>query len=94
MIERKTIEKLAALSRMALTEEEKDAFTGEIDAILDFVSQVDNAAINLAVPDHIFTNVFREDGEPHESGVYTDAILQETPDTKDGFVKVKKILQA
>jgi len=93
MIERKTVEKLAALSRIALTEEEKDSFTSEFDAILGFVSHIDAVSVEKAVAEHILTNVFRADGEPHESGIFTDAILREAPETKNGFVKVKKILQ-
>lgn len=93
MIERKTVEKLAALSRIALTEEEKDSFVDEIDAILGFVGQVEGVKVDSSVPNHILNNVFRADGEPHESGIFTDTLLKEAPETKDGFVKVKKILQ-
>lgn len=37
-------------------------------------------------------NVFREDKEPHEPGEYTEKLLKEVPEEKDGYVKVKKIL--
>jgi len=40
----------------------------------------------------ILRNVTREDGEPHESGVHTEKLLGASPNRKDNYVQVKKIL--
>jgi hypothetical protein len=34
----------------------------------------------------------REDGEPHESGIYTQKILEQAPAREKDYIKVKKIL--
>ncbi len=92
MIERKDIEKLGALSRIALSEEEKDAFVSEIDAILGYVSRVTDAPSGSGETKNFVSDVFREDGTPHETGMYTEAILSSAPKREGNYLKVKKIL--
>ena len=60
-------------------------FVDEIDAILGFVGQVDGVSVDSSATEHVLTNVFRGDGEPHKSGLFTDAILKEAPETKNRF---------
>lgn len=108
MIERKDVEKLAALARITIPENEIEKVRTDIDAILAYVDQIkeanDLAAGNMgdnknaSVPTglhnyaSVIKNVMREDGEPHESGKYTDALLKSAPKTADGYIEVKKIL--
>jgi aspartyl-tRNA(Asn)/glutamyl-tRNA(Gln) amidotransferase subunit C len=100
MIERKDIEKLAALARITVPEAEMTKLQKDMGAILEYVGQINEAndlatdteddpalAYNFGVK-----NVMREDSEPHESGKYTDVILKSAPKTEDGYLKVKKIL--
>lgn len=101
MIERKDIEKLASLARLTIPENELDRVAKDIESILSYVGQI-NEATDL-VADSIATsgfaynsgvkNVLREDGQPHEPGVHTQAIMENVPSVEDGYVKVKKILQ-
>ena len=37
-------------------------------------------------------NVMREDVNPHESGLYTEKILEQAPTREGNYIKVKKIL--
>jgi len=93
MIGPKDIEKLAELSRMKITDEERDSLLKDIDPILEYVSQLNEAtegASSFNLPEH--RGVMREDGEPHESGLWTKEILEQAPEAEGGFVKVKKIL--
>ncbi len=93
MISKQEIEKLALLSRIAISEEEKESFAKEIDSILEYVSHIEANAVSKEKGDlpRVF-NVVREDNNPHEKGMYTDAILREAPHTKEGYIQVKKIL--
>jgi len=90
----KEIEKLAELARIGLSEEEKQKLLKDAEDILAFVSQVqevktdDSAEARVGVPH----NVLREDENPHESGIYTEALLAQAPDTEKRYVKVKRIL--
>lgn len=93
MISKQDVEKLANLSRLSLTEEERDRFMGEIDSILGFVSNVNAAADTAPAPVYFQTNIFREDVVTHNSGEYTERLLDAAPERDGQYVKVKKILE-
>jgi aspartyl-tRNA(Asn)/glutamyl-tRNA(Gln) amidotransferase subunit C len=93
MIDKKYVEKLANLSRIEISEEEKGIFIKDLDAILGYVSEVQKVIADDIKPEvGRLRNVMREDGNPHESCKFTKDILKEAPNTKDGYIKVKKIL--
>jgi aspartyl-tRNA(Asn)/glutamyl-tRNA(Gln) amidotransferase subunit C len=93
MIEKKDIEKLAALSRIEVLEEEKDILRKDMESILGYVSQI-KEVVSMAPPREAgeLRNVMREDKNPHEKGMYTKEIMNEVPDKENGYVKVKQIL--
>ncbi len=88
--------KLAKLARIEIPESEAESLAHEFDAILGYVAEVKNVVDGKASEpnkeDFLLHNVMREDGEPHESGIYTEKIITEMPASKDGYLKVKKIL--
>ena len=94
MITPKDIEKLADLARIKITDEEKDQYGKEIDAILAYVTTIKEANVSLDVSGKVGSvkNVLREDVPAHESGEHTEKILNEAPKREGQFVKVKKIL--
>ncbi len=87
------IKKLSALARVAVSESERAELEKEIPEILSFVDQIQSAGGEVKKETGRHYNIMREDGEPHESGAHTDEILAEMPDTKDGYLKVRKIIQ-
>lgn len=106
-IERKDVEKLASLARITIPENEIEKVCQDIEAILSYVSQINEAnSAGGELPEKLpgnlsperqynfgVKNVMREDGQPHESGKFTDSLLTRAPKTEKGFIKVKKILQ-
>ncbi|MDE1874958.1 MAG: aspartyl/glutamyl-tRNA amidotransferase subunit C [Patescibacteria group bacterium] len=104
MISREEIAKLAALSRLKLSEDEIVRMQGDMTAILSYVDKLKAATASIAATEgpaggpvmSVNRNVMREDAHPHETGIFTDKLIKlapqsaETPDGK--FVKVKKIL--
>ncbi len=93
MIEKKDVEKLAELSRIEVSEDEKAGFIKDLDAILGYVSEVQEVVTGEITPEAgRLHNVMREDENPHESGEFTKEIMEEAPDVKNGYFKVKKIL--
>ncbi len=92
MIEIKDIEKLASLARIDIKDSEKESLRTEINSILTYVGQIQSASgtVEREIPEH--RNVFRNDGEPHESGIHTEAILAEAPKRKGNYLEVKKIM--
>ena len=94
MLEIKDIEKLATLSRIKLTDEEKISFLKEIDPILGYVAQLKEVSLKMSdikkVGEH--RNVTRLDEKEIESRFHTEALIAEMPDSEGNYLKVKKIL--
>ena len=93
-MERKDIEHLAKLSRIAVTETEADALAKDITSILGYVSDIEEITGNQKVEKKVgpLFNVMREDENPHEPGKYTEDLLALAPERQGQYIKVKKIL--
>ena len=94
MLEIKDIEKLAKLARINLTEEEKVSFLKEVDPILGYVAQLKEITSTVSdkkkAGEH--RNIIREDSDPTLSGVSTEAIVADMPESQNNYLKVKKIM--
>jgi aspartyl/glutamyl-tRNA(Asn/Gln) amidotransferase C subunit len=97
------IEKLSALSRLALTPEEKSQFSKDIGGILSYVSQIQEVAGDTGLLDarlqtghYVHKNQMRDDvattGTGSELNPNTSILVDEAPEHIDGYVQVKKIL--
>ncbi|MEK7568796.1 MAG: Asp-tRNA(Asn)/Glu-tRNA(Gln) amidotransferase subunit GatC [Patescibacteria group bacterium] len=105
-IELKDVEHLAGLARIAVSDGEKELFRHDLEEILAYVSQVKEAAgweqLTIDTAPRTFDgvqgergelcNVMRADGEPHESGIFTEDLLVAAPACEGNRVLVKKIL--
>jgi len=92
MISSEEIKKLASLSRISIEEEELPSLEKDLNSVLDYVGELQKVG---GKEDPVISekrNVFRSDGEPHESGVFTDSIIKNAPDHTDDYIKVRKIL--
>ncbi len=86
------VKKLAALARIPLSEEELPKFVKEFDAILEYVGQLEALEVKkgeLLLP---YTNVMREDGEPHAKGKYTKKLVEQFPAREGDYLEVKQIV--
>lgn len=94
-MERDEVLHLAHLARIAVTDEEAERFTNEIDAIVSYVGTVTNVATDAPEQPTVGAvhNVFRADEVTNEPDQYTDTFLQAMPETDGRFMSVKKILQ-
>ncbi|OHA58012.1 MAG: hypothetical protein A2607_00980 [Candidatus Vogelbacteria bacterium RIFOXYD1_FULL_42_15] len=95
MFTEQEIDKLAELSRIALSQEEKQKFQRDFESILGYISELKNAPVadrKLSADDHYLTNVMREDNEAFMAGANTAKILAEAPKSDDNFFVVKQIL--
>jgi aspartyl-tRNA(Asn)/glutamyl-tRNA(Gln) amidotransferase subunit C len=92
MITIQDTQKLADLARIEITEAEAEKLTKEIDSILGFVGQIQNATgdMTTVVPEH--RNIMRDDVATNEKGEFTESILENAPTRTGQFVSVKKIL--
>jgi aspartyl-tRNA(Asn)/glutamyl-tRNA(Gln) amidotransferase subunit C len=92
-ISREEVAHLARLARLEVTDDELDAFAGQLDVILESMktlADVDTDGVqptSHAVP---LVNVFRED-QPQPS-LPRDAVLAGAPDTAEDRFRVPRIL--
>ena len=95
MLERQEVEKLAHLARISVPREELEAMRSELDAILEYVSQVTDASVKSPLEETKrpeIRNILRYDDNPHKPGVFSERLLAATPGRDGHLVKVKKIL--
>jgi len=95
MLTKKDIDNLADLARIDLTEEEKTKLQKDMESILGYVSELQEAPSvteNHQPDQYYLKNVMREDDVPNESGADSEKILEEAPKRRDNLFVVKKIL--
>jgi len=88
------VEHVARLARLELTEEEKDTFTGQMDAILAYVEKLNELDTSGIIPTaHAvpMENAFREDLLVPSIG--TDNALANAPDRVEDFFRVPKVIE-
>jgi len=88
------IEQVASLSRISLTDEEKDIFREQLTDILSYIEKLNELDTDDVQPMAYATslrNVFREDKQ--ESSFARQEILKLSPSSTNGFFKVPKILE-
>ncbi|OIO29899.1 Asp-tRNA(Asn)/Glu-tRNA(Gln) amidotransferase GatCAB subunit C [Candidatus Nomurabacteria bacterium CG_4_10_14_0_2_um_filter_30_12] len=90
-MEIKDIEKLAELAKIELSNDEKEGLLKDLDGILSYVKQIESVEVDDILPEYNLRNVWRED-EIKNSVFSRDLIINQFPDSQDGFLKVKKIL--
>ncbi len=96
MISKAEVKHIAKLARLGLTEKEVEKYQKELSKILDYIEklkEVDISKIEPASHSVLIKNVMRKDiaikkPENQES----KKLLELAPETKNGYLKVKKIL--
>jgi aspartyl-tRNA(Asn)/glutamyl-tRNA(Gln) amidotransferase subunit C len=86
---------LAKLSRLQFADDEFKHIAKEIEAILEYVAQLQSVDLKDYKPTYQVTglkNVMRPD-EPFEYGVSAEELLKNAPATHDGYIKVRRVLE-
>ena len=100
-MELEDIKKLAKLSRLDMTDEEMKGIAHDFEGILAYVDQVKEASklipkdqkqTEALEKDYNLINVMREDIPTENPGEYRESIINEMPESVDGYLKVKQIL--
>lgn len=94
MISTEEIKKMAGLSRLEIKDEEAEALSKEVSAILDYVAEVKEVAGEKGDEVELgsVVNVMRNDENPNEGGTYREDLIAEFPNKEGDYLKVKKIL--
>lgn len=87
------VKKLASLARISVEDSELAKFGKEFESILAYIGQIEKLEVDTGVsPNPLHKNVFREDGTPHEKGLYTKNIVDAFSQKDGNYLKVKKII--
>lgn len=86
------VAKLANLARIAIPDEDIKKLEQEIPEILTFVEHINEAGGEVTKEAGEHYNVMREDTNAHESGKYTEDMVTSMPDSKNGYLRVRKII--
>ncbi len=94
MTTKEDVQKLAALSRIAMSEKEIDSFIEEFEGILEYVGQLEqlNLPADLKNTKPILRNVMRADGEPHAAGMHTEKLAEQFSAREGDALSVKQII--
>ena len=94
LIDKKTVERVADLARLHLTEEEKEDMTKSLNEILEFeqkLANLDTDDVEPTIHAIELKNVMRKD-KVEESLFIRDVFLN-APDEAEGFFKVPRIVE-
>jgi aspartyl-tRNA(Asn)/glutamyl-tRNA(Gln) amidotransferase subunit C len=92
-ISNEQVKHVANLARLAISEDEAERFTKQLDAIITFAEQLNELdTTNVEPTYHVLDmkNVFREDIK--EKGLPREEVLKNVPDHQDGQIKVPAII--
>ena len=93
-ITKKDVEYVAALSRLELSEAEKENYTVQLKAILEYADQLNELDTEGVEPTYhvmLVTNAMRKD-EVRQS-MNSGKVLMNAPETQEGYFKVPRIIE-
>lgn len=88
------VKHVAHLARLAITEEEANTFTKQLDSIISFAEQLNELdTTNVEPTSHVLEikNVMREDRS--QQGLPREEVLKNAPEHQDGQIKVPGIME-
>ncbi len=94
MLSKKEVQKIADLARIEITEKEAEKYSRELSDILSFVEKLNEADTEKIEPTAHITgakNVMREDKVIEYSDETKENIINNFPEKKDRFNKVKAV---
>jgi len=96
-ISKKEVEHIAELARIRIGEKEKDKLTEDLGAILGYIDklkEVNTEGIEPVSNIAGLESVFRKDEKPlRPQEEKTRQIIDQAPEIKDGYVKVKSVFE-
>lgn len=96
MLNKEEVKHIAGLARIGLTEKEIGKYQKELSAILDYFKKLEELDTEKVEPVGHITgteNVNRIDKQEDFGGLGEKAILENAPERKEKYVKVKSVLK-
>ncbi len=87
------LDNLSKLARIDVSVDEKEKMLTDMQAILGYISEINEVEGEIVRGEETTFNVVREDIVTHLPGSNTQTLLGEAPLTKDGYVQVEQVLK-
>lgn len=87
------LDNLSKLARIDIAAGEKQKMLLDMQAILGYISEINEITGDVVRGEETLFNVVREDVVTRETGSMTKIILEEAPASKDGYVEVIQVLK-
>ncbi|TWG61391.1 MULTISPECIES: Asp-tRNA(Asn)/Glu-tRNA(Gln) amidotransferase subunit GatC [unclassified Aminobacter] len=89
-----TVKRVARLARIAVTEEEANRMTGELNAILGFVEQLGEVDVEGVEPmTSVIPQAMRKRQDEVTDGNIADIIVANAPASEENFFLVPKVVE-
>lgn len=91
-LSKQEVEKIAKLSRLELTDDEKDKFAGQLSAVLDYVGKLNEVNTeNVAMTAQVtgLENVYREDVV--DQCDFQKELIMQAAESEDNLIKTKAV---
>lgn len=89
-----TVKRVAHLARIAVTDEDAERMTGELNAILGFVEQLNEVDVDGVEPmTSVIPMEMRKRQDRVNDGSKADDIVANAPMTEDNFFLVPKVVE-
>ena len=85
------VENLAELSRLELSTDEKQSLLEDLESILAYVKVIESVQVDDSLPEYNLYNTWREDTQRVGDDFSKELIIDQFPNSRDGFLKVKKM---
>jgi len=93
-IDKKTVRHVATLSRLSLSKDEEELFSGQLSLILDYIDQLKKVDTkNVTATSHVLSsvkNVFRKDAV--KKSLSAQDALSNAPNKSDNMFVVPKVI--
>jgi aspartyl-tRNA(Asn)/glutamyl-tRNA(Gln) amidotransferase subunit C len=93
MIDRKTIERMAELARLDLTEDDIRAIERDLDRILRFVEELNDLDLSVAPTDDVMVDIALPMRGDEEVDCPADPLLELSPARRDRAYEVPRIIR-
>lgn len=89
-----TVKRVAHLARISITEAEAEKMTGELNAILGFVEQLDEVDVAGVEPmTSVVDMTMRKRQDGVTDGGYPEKVTANAPESDDNFFVVPKVVE-
>ncbi len=87
------LDNISTLARIDITSVEKPKMLADMQAIVEYISEINSVKGSVDTIINSHHNITREDVVTHTTGDTTEVLLSEAPSIENGYVKVEQVFK-